>query len=211
MDYTRFLNPSTIEGAITLGVLAGIAVLGIQELFKRVQTVISNVLLFNLNNEAYSLNGYWVAYEYINEELATINFNKIIQKKQKLQFKIWHYELREHGIKQYYRYFAEGIIQGNHLSAHFYSMDNKKPEVGGAVFQLDAGVLFGKIMQYSVQRNPGKLIQSEDGYKLQRVEIPLICKLRMLLGKAPFKYRQEVSVFADSLNLIDYTEVPEVQ
>ena len=191
-----FIDPATPAGTLAYGVLGGIILLGLQRIFKWLQLLISNFMLFRLN-VSYSLSGYWVSYEVKDDELSIINFNKIIQRKHKVQFHVWQYS-NQNTPKQFKRYYAEGIMKGNHLSAFFYSVDNHLPETGAFTCKQEGKRLVGKYIQYSVDRKTADLISSPEDYSLIRLNLPGRSKLRMLFAFPPFETSAEALSFMKS-------------
>jgi hypothetical protein len=192
-NFFKFFDPGTRLGAVLLSILASIILIGLQNIFKWLQLLLSNFMLFHLTI-SYSLNGYWFSYEIENNEISIINLNKVIQRKHKVHFHVWQYSSQE-TQRQYKRYYSEGIMKGNHLSAYFYSVDKLLPETGAFTCKQEGQRLVGKYIQYSVDEDTADLIYSPDNYCLRRIALPYNSKIRMLFAQAPFETSEEAFNF----------------
>jgi hypothetical protein len=189
----RLLDPSTALGALLLSVVAGLLVIGLQRVYTKTQLILSNYKLLSLS-KSYTLSGYWFSYELKDESIWLINYNKVIQRKNKISFRVWQYSTTTifEGCKWYY---SEGIMKGNHLAAYYYSGDINFPETGAFICKQEGKKLVAGYLQYSVDHETAELLTSPEYYSLQRIKMPYKSRLRMFFSKPPFISKKEAFEF----------------
>lgn len=195
-----FEKTSSIEN-IALGIAGSLILIGFQQAYKFIRDKIG-LLAANLS-KGFSLNGNWLSITYHDSERTNAKHIDIIEVKHQssdIKVIIWHYGSM-YMTKKWYKYYGQGVQKGQNVSIYYYLASKVYPETGCAVFHLEGAKLVGPFIQYTVKDNDSSLLISDKDYCLRRVNLPFKQRMKMLIGKPPFKDFNETIYFSQQPNI----------